>query len=184
MKKRILGKLLFISLCMMVTAWTPVHATGTGTVLVSYTPGEMEYWLEVQVSGHGQVMDGSQSIRDGILQYTFPEASQKIFQVLPDDGYHIESVQLFNNSQAGIDLKDQLDAGNIMIHVDAVHMKLIVTFEKNTDKPVPIIPSQSGSNTGDSTDQNLLWVWVIGSGIQLVLLSRKKRSDEEYAYKG
>lgn len=185
---RAIGMFLVFILFTTVITLIPVHAsTISGDVPVSYTPQQIEYKLDVDVRGQGQVIDGAQSIQNGVIQYTFTEVTEKDFEIRPDFGYHVKKILLLYDNGRSEELKSQIMQNKLTIHVNA-SMRLIVEFEKVQDMPglsgENDNQGSSGSITGDETDMRKRWLLLFGSGAALIILFLKEKEQKWMHIKG
>ncbi len=120
-------------------------------VTVSYIP-DLKCSLSVHVSGNGVVIDGSQSIRNGIVQYDFLSPAQKYFVIRADNGYRLKSVGY--ESAASIETEnwiEQVINQTMTIHIGEGTAHLYIEFEiipPHTDDDIPEEDNPEGNTSG------------------------------------
>ena len=169
----------------------------SSSVTVSYTPDKIYAFvkLKVEVEGRGEVRDMDQSIRSGSITFDMREGDAKKFEIRPDDGYIIGSVEYFD----GYDKKNissQLTNSMTDIIVRDRDAVLNVRFEKkksnsetNSGTQKPVIPenhkpnvnvtelvSSSKVQTDDVTNREMV-LMLMGISFVLILIILKRRRD-------
>lgn len=109
-----------------------IHAKDT---FVQYSPEQdIYYQTKVIVIGNGSVMDGTQTIREGVTVFELLYGTTKEFKILPDQGYELKSVIL-----DGINRRPE--NSRILIQQKRQQMLIVITFQK-ADQLQPPQPEQ------------------------------------------
>lgn len=168
-KKRKLKTLLSIAAlgCFTFLGATVAQAKPSGNVPVTYTRAESAtYPLNVEVTGYGEVSNGSDVLRNQNKQYPLAVDESISFELKADEGINVKSVKL-NGEDAMSKVK------NNIITVDGAEKEqtLSVVFDEKKDSGIKF------PQTGDTTKMGLyviLLVLSLGAGGYIYHNEKKK----------
>ncbi len=157
-----------LALCaFMVLCEIPTYAKTSGDVPITYTKeADTTYILHVEISGLGQIETGSEELRNQKKDYELAVDEIISFNLKPDKGAEIESVELNGKN---ILLTNQK---KVSVRGLAQEQILKIKFQSSvTDTP----------KTGDSTN---IWTWIMLflmslSGSAYIWHKRRKRKNKQ-----
>lgn len=171
-------------------------AEGKSSTAVMYgVPEGTPFPFILEVRGNGTVYDGTESIRNGSVQYEMVEGEQKQLRVVPDAGYLITHIYSQTTSQK--DIIGELSGEELTVTVPNGRMILTFVFEPvptedagdtgNTGgggtggepgKDPAVKLTAMGAKAGRTGDEAWFWGYLVIAGISgmvLLVMSRRKR---------
>lgn len=133
MVRRLVSFLLMIMvLALALISNEVIHAKDT---FVQYSPKQDAYYqTKVIVIGKGSVIDGAQTIREGVTIFELLYGTTKEFKLIPDQGYELKSVIVDGISRIP-------ENGRILTQQKRQQMMIVITFQK-VDQIQPSQPEQ------------------------------------------
>ena len=171
-KKRKLKMLLSIMAigCFSFLAATTAHAETSGNVPVTYTKSEsVTYPLNVDVTGDGVVLTGSDTLRNQKKNYLLAVDESMTFELKADEGIKVKSVKL-----NGEDVMSKVKDSKISVEGQEKEQTLSISFEEK--KNGAIFPQ-----TGDTTKVGLyiiLFIISLGAGGYMYYRDKKKLKNK------
>lgn len=150
--------------CILFMGVTSVRAETTGSVPVTYTRAESAvYPLNVEVTGEGEVLTGTDVLRNQNKQYSIPVDEAMTFQLKADDGRKIKKAVLNGNDVLG-----SVSENKLTVNGAEKEQTLIVEFESKK----AVFPQ-----TGDRTRLGLYFVlFTLSLGGIAYTCNKKKKA--------
>jgi len=190
---------MLLAVCMyMLMSTITVHAAdiakqGSADVEVSVTYSDAnQYNFSIDVGEGGAVIDGSQSIRKGIVRYVLTLDTQKTLKIVPDQGYQVESV-VYERAEysESRDLTETVKEGTVKIDIESTDTVLRVRFKKDGGTGGTGGSSNSittGSSSRSSTnktvktgDENTMYIFVLlmlCSAFLIIVIGKQKKKNQ------
>lgn len=164
--------MLFVFCALLISFGRPARAEVAGNTVVTYEKTESDkYGLTVVVKGDGKVTCGKNVIRDGNMKYQLAVDESLTFQLSPDLGAAVRTVQLNGES-----LESVKDTRVLTVEGAEKEQKLVVEFSNGVKTNFTNIVK-----TGDSTRIGMLVVLIVLAACVLAWLGQRRRNRQEEA---